>query len=444
MTVAAKRAPLMGPWLTTGLVVGSMIGSGIFMLPASLAPLGINAVVGWLVSVGGALSIAFALARLSRHGGEGGIQSYIEQAFGPLTGFLVTWAFWVSSWVGSAAVAIAFGSAVSRINPLFGDATVIISGVSAIAFLTLVNALGVRVSGGVNLATIAIKLLPLVGVVILLGLGAASSAPLEPLAPVPLTIGSIATATTLTLFAMLGFEIATAPVGKVRDPSRTLPRAILGGTALVGLIYLLSSSAVLLLLPADAVAGSPAPFADAFAERGGEGLVRMVAFAIAVSAFGALNCGVLANGELGYAMARRRQLPAVMARTRGVNTPVVAQVVAAALGIALVLANSSRSTAEMFTFAILLTTSATLVVYLAGTAAAWRHCPSAGAQAILALAALFIAFAFWGAGIEANAWCLVLLALGLAVYSAMRIINWRLGSIPAAAAPAAWPPGSSA
>jgi APA family basic amino acid/polyamine antiporter len=433
------QPPSMGIWLTTGLVVGTMIGSGIFLLPVSLAPLGWNAVIAWFVSIAGALAIAFALARLSRGGGEGGIQSYIEQAFGPLVGFIITWAFWVSCSVSNAAVAVAFGAAASRISPLFGADTVIVLAIGAIVFLTLVNALGVVVSGGLNLLTIAIKLLPLIGVVVLLALSAGSGAPFEPLAPTPITIGGIATATSLTLFAMLGFENATAPVGKIRDPSRTVPRAILGGTALVGFVYLLSSSAVLLLLPSDMVASSPAPYADVFASRGGEGLVLMAAFAIAASAFGSLNCGVLVSGELGFAMAQRRQLPAIMARTRGGNIPVVAQVVSAALGIVLVLLNSNRSTGDLFAFMILLTTSAILFVYLAGTAAAWRHCPSPGTRLILCLATLFIAFAFWGAGFEADAWCLALLAAGVVVYAVMRAINSRRAerSTPAAGEQAA-------
>jgi len=431
MNQSTAKTQMMGPWLTTALVVGTMIGSGIFLLPVSLAPLGANAIVAWLVSVAGALAIAFALSRLSRAGG-GGIQSYIEQAFGTLIGFLVTWAFWVANWASMAAVAIAFGSAMSRISPIFGADTVIILAVAAIVLLTIVNALGVRVSGGVNLVTVAIKLLPLLAIVVLLIIAISADAPLEPLAAVPLTIGSIATATSLALFALLGFENATAPVGKVSDPSRTIPLAILGGTAMVGLLYLLSSTAVTLLLPVDVIANSPAPYAEAFAARGGENLVQLAAFAIAIAAFGALNCATLVGGELGFAMAARRQLPAVMARTRGANTPVVAQAVSSTLAIVLVLANSSRSTADLFTFTILLTTSATLVVYLAGSAAALPYCRSAATRAILGLAFVFIAFAFYGAGWEADGWCLVLLAIGMAVYAVMRAINSR-GSSPAGA-----------
>jgi len=442
MTHPAERSQMMGPWLTTGLVIGTMVGSGIFMLPVSLAPLGANALVGWVISIAGALSIAFALARLSRAGG-GGIQSYIEQAFNPLVAFLATWAFWFSNWTSVAAVAIAFGAAASRISPMFGEDTVIILAVGAIGFLTFVNALGVRVSGGLNLATIAIKLLPLLGVAILLGLRGLSGEPFEPLAAAPVTVTNIATATTLTLFAMLGFENATAPVGKVRDPERTLPRALLGGTVMVGILYLLSSSGVTFLLPADAVAASPAPYADVFAAYGGESLVLLAAFAIAVSAFGTLNCLILATGELGFAMAQRRQLPTILARTRGANTPVAAQVAGSLLAVALVLANSSRSTAGLFTFIILLSTSGILVVYLAGTLAALREGGSAATKLVLTMALLFIAFAFYGSGLEADAWCLVLLALGAATYFVMRAINSRATTPALATAPAA-PPGSSA
>ena len=442
MRERSARSQMMGLWLTTGLVVGSMIGSGIFMLPVSLAPLGANAIAGWVVSIGGALAVAFALARLSRAGG-GGIQSYIEQAFGPMTGFIVTWAFWCSSWTGQAAIAIAFGSALSRVSPvLAGTDSIVGMAIAAILFLTYVNALGVRASGGLNLVTVAIKLIPLLGVILLLLVSGLGGAPLEPLAATPVTIANIATATTLTLFALTGFENATTPVGKVRDPARTLPRAILGGTFLVGLIYLLSSSGVTFLLPADQVASSPAPYADVFAARFDEGVVLLAAVAIAISAFGALNCGILATGELGYAMAERRQLPAFMARTRGANTPFVAQAAGSSLAVLLVLANSSKATASLFTFIILLSTSAILLVYLAGALAAWRTSRSAGARAIILLALIFIAFALYGSGLEADLWLLVLVAIGLLVFVAMRAINSAAATRPAAA-PAA-PPVSSA
>ena len=414
------------------------------MLPVALAPLGPNAIVGWIVSVAGALAIAFALARLTR-AGDAGIQSFIEQAFGPMVGFLVTWAFWCSCWAAQAAIAIAFGSAMSRLNPvLAGPDSIVALAVGAIVLLALVNVLGVRASGGLNLLTVVIKILPLAGVVALLALANAGGSQFEPLAAAPLSIANVATATTLTLFALTGFENVTTLVGKVRNPQRTLPRAILLGTALVGLIYLLSSTAVTFLLPAEIVSASPAPYADVFSGYGGEGLVRFAALAIAISAFGALNCLVLAAGELGFAMAQRQQLPSVMARTRAGNAPYVAQLVGAGLAIALVLANSNRSTAGLFSFILLISTSAVLVVYLAGVLAAWRSSNSLSSRTIIVLALIFVAFAFYGSELEADLWVLALLGFGMVVMIVMRAVKSRAGSNPAPALAPASPPGSPA
>ncbi len=432
---AQPEKQLMGVWMTSALVVGTMIGAGIFMLPVSLAPLGPNAPIGWIVSSIGALCIAFALARLTKDGGAG-IQAHIEKAFGPTVGFLVAWAFWCSNWTGQAALAIAAASALSRVIPaLAGPDAVVMVGIACVAFLTAVNAMGARAAGRMSVLTVAIKLLPLIAVIAILALRGASAVPFEPLAPTPVTIANIATAVALTLFALTGFENATTPVNKVRNPERTLPLAILGGTLFVALIYLLSSTGVMLLLSADTVASSPAPYADAVAAQWGEGAATLAALAIAVGAFGALNGLILGTGELGYAMALRREMPAFMARTRGANTPVAAQIVGSVLTILLVLATSSRDTAGLFVFVILLSTASILFVYLAGALAAWKVSSAVGARLALSVALLFILFAFYGSGAEAGFWGLVLLGIGFVVQFAMRAINSRSSNPAAEAAP---------
>ena len=351
----------IGIWMTSALVVGTIIGSGIFMLPVSLAPLGRNALIGWLISGAGVLCIVFAMARLSRLGGEG-IQANIEREFGPRVAFLVAWAFWVSNWVAQASVAVGAASALSFAG-LGGPDRIVPVAIGWVVLLTGINAIGVRAAGGFSIVTVAIKLLPLLAVVWLFLERGASGAAYEPLPATPITVANIAAATALTFFAFTGFETATTPVGKVRDPGRTIPRALLGGTAFVVLLYLVAGTAIQLLLPADVVAASPAPFADALVSRWGHGVATFAALAIAVAAIGCLNGLILGTGELGYAMALRRDLPAVMARTRGVNTPVVAQLVGSGLTILLLLANSSRATANLFTFIILLSTAAVVVVY---------------------------------------------------------------------------------
>lgn len=433
----ADKSQTIGIWITTALVVGTIIGSGIFMLPVSLAPLGRNALIGWLVSGGGALCIVFALAQLSRLSGDG-IQANIERELGPTIAFLVAWAFWVSNWVAQASVAIAAASALSFAGPQFGGQDMIVpAAIGWVVLLTAVNAIGVRAAGGLSLVTVAIKLLPLLAVIWLFLERSASGAHYEPLPATPITIANVAAATAMTFWAFTGFEGATTPVGKVRNPGRTIPRALLGGTAFVVVLYMVAGTSIQMLLPANVVAASPAPFADALVSRWGYGAATVAAVTIAIAAIGCLNGLILATGELGYAMALRKDLPPFMAKTRGVSTPVGAQFVGSGLTVLLLLANSSRATASLFTFTILLSAAAVVVVYFTSALAALSLCRGPAPRAVIATGILFLAFATYGIGLEASLWCLVLLAIGMVLRSVMHRLNSRRDFIRPAADTAA-------
>lgn len=434
----------MGIWMTSALVVGTIIGAAIFMLPVSLALLGANSLIGWLISGIGAVCIAYALAQFSRFGGEG-IQANIEREFGPTVAFLVTWSFWVSNWVAQASVAVAAGSTLSFLGPQFGGAIVVPVAIGSVILLTAINAVGVRASGGLSIVTVVIRILPLLAVIWLLVGRGASGGHYERLAPVPINLANLATATALTFFALTGFENATAPVCKVRDPERTITLALLGGTAFAALLFLAAGTGIQMLLPAKVVAASPAPFADAIVSSWGRDAGLLAALAITISALGCLNCLILGTGELGYSMALRGDLPAFMSRTRGANTPLASQLVGSGLTILLLLANSSRATANLYTFIILFSTAAVIVLYFVGALAAWRSSRTIKARSIVLVALLFAVFAMYGTGLEADLWCLVLLAVGLAVRALVARISPRSpgGSIQLAEAIPAVPPGSS-
>lgn len=427
MTASAKPQ-MIGFWMTAALVVGTIIGSGIFMLPVSLAPLGRNALIGWVISGVGILCIAYGLARLSRLGGDG-IQANVEKEYGPTVAFLVAWSFWVSNWVAQAAVAVAAAAALSFVSPaLGGEAAIVPMAIGWLVLLTAINAAGVRAAGSFSIVTVAIKLIPLLAVVFLFAERGVTGGTFEPLAPLPVNFANIATATALTFFAFTGFETATTPVGKVRDPERTIPRALIGGTAFVVVLYLIAGTAIQMLLPTSAIVASPAPFADALVSRWGNTAATVSALTLAVAAIGCLNGLILGTGELGYAMALRGEMPKAMTKTRGSNTPVVAQIVATVLSVILLLANSSRATAHLFTFIILLSTAAMVLVYLTSALAAWRCSPAPAQRLLIAGAVLFIAFATYGIGLEASLWCLVLLTIGLGVRAVMFRLN-RLSAV---------------
>jgi APA family basic amino acid/polyamine antiporter len=342
---------------------------------------------------------------------------------GRTVAFLVAWSFWISNLAAQAALAIAGASALSSLFPdLAGPRFVIPAAIGSVALFAAVNAFGVRASGVALIVTVAIRLLPLAGVILIFALRGAGRVAYQPLAPMPLTPGSIATATALTFFALTGFENATTPVDKVRDPARTIPRAIMGGTLFVAVVYLVASTGVQMILPSAKVAVSPAPFADTIGAQWGGAAASLAALAVAIGAFGCLNALILASGELAYALGLRGDLPAITVRTwRG--APVGAQVVGSAVSVLLILANGSAATASLFTFVILLSTAAVLIVYLAGALSAWRTSPSPMARATIIGALLFILFAFYGTGAKADLWSMVLLAIGLAVRAIMRRIG---------------------
>jgi APA family basic amino acid/polyamine antiporter len=431
MTTAARAENgKMGLWMTSAVVVGTVIGSAIFMLPVSLAPLGLNSLIGWIISGIGAVCIAFGLARVSRFGGDG-IQANIEREFGSTVAFLVAWAFWASNWVAQASVAIVAASTLSFVVQFSGELIIPVA-IGCVVVLTAINTAGARAAGGFSIVTVAIKVVPLLAVVWLFVERGATGGSYEPLAPAPVNLSNLGSATALTFFALTGFENATAPVCKVHNPQRTLAIAIIGGTAFSALVFLVAGTSIQMLLPSNVIAASSAPFADAIALSWGRTAASIAALAIAISAIGCLNCLILGTGELGYSMGLRGDLPAAMARTRGANTPVISQMVGSGLTILLLIANSSHGTAALYTFVVLLSTAGVIVLYFVGALAAWKSTKTAGGRAVILVALLFSAFALYGTGLEADLWCLALLAAGLAIRAVVRRFSSRspIGSTP--------------
>jgi APA family basic amino acid/polyamine antiporter len=424
---APRRA--LGFWICLALVMGNTIGTGIFLLPAALAPYGANAVAGWLVTIAGCLCLAQVFAALARALPEAsGPYDYIRPALGAPAAFFVMWSYWISTWVTNAAVAIGAVSYLSSVAPGF-FAPFYAGPLTAVAFVilfTFIATRGAKASGEVQVATTVLKLLPLIAVVALAavvwgGEGEAAGG----LAPMPLQPSSVAAAATLTLWAMLGFESATVPSGRIRDPQRTVARATLVGTLLVGAVYLLVTWAVFLLLPTEEAARSSAPLADLIGRYWGPGLANLIALFAAISALGALNGWVFLQGEVPLTLARGGIFPAAFARLNRAGTPYVGHMIGCGLSCALIATNLSRGMAALFEFMILLATVATLVLYLlaALSALVLRTRGTLRGGAVIATATagtLFALWTFYGAGLEATLWGLALLLSGLPVFLIMR------------------------
>jgi basic amino acid/polyamine antiporter, APA family len=364
---SSAAAGKLGFWMATALVVGNIIGSGVYLLPTSLAPYGRNSLTAWLFTASGALVLAVVFAALSRAlPAEGGLYAYTRAAFGEQAGFVVAWGYWIGVWVGNAAIATGAVSYTSVFAPWIVSvpgAGALVT-LAAVWLLTLVNCLGVRAAGWVQAVTTVLKLVPLVAIA-LVGSFFVHGDLVADHAGVPLGLDATTAAAALTLWALLGLESATVPADKVHDPARTIPRATLVGTLVSAIVCALACSVVLVLVPASRLAASNAPFADAAESLFGPGAGLLVAVFAAISAYGALNGWILLQGELPLALARDGLFPPAFGRLSRRGAPVIALVGGSLLVSALVLMNFNGSLISVFRFMILLSTSACLVTYLA-------------------------------------------------------------------------------
>jgi APA family basic amino acid/polyamine antiporter len=425
--------------MCVALVVGNMVGSGVFLLPSSLAPLGWNSVYGWLATLAGTMCLTVILSRLARDiGGGSGPFTYPAAAFGPGAGFVIAWSYWITTWVTNAALALAVVANLSVLWPwVAGSSVAPAFAVGLIWLLVLVNCLGVRVAGETQLVTTLLKLIPLFAA-IAVAVWAISSgrASLPAHGAVPIGLGAINAAATITLFPMLGFESAMAAGERVEDPGRTIPRATLLGTAIIGIIYLLSCSAVTMLLPAASVAGSNAPFSHFFSTLISPEIGALVALFAAIAALGALNGFTLLQGELLLGPARNGMFPIWFAAENRFESPYRMHLLSSGLASLLVLVNYTRGLAGLFQFMVLVTTSTTIIFYMAGTFAGMklvregRIGTSRGFTAIAIAGLVYSLWAFYGAGIEAGLWSLAMTAVGIPIYLMMRWVA-RSSPVPA-------------
>ncbi len=419
----------LGFWMCTALVIGNTIGMGIFVLPASLAPYGFNASIGWLITVVGCLLIALVFARLARMMPRAnGPYDYIRYELGELPAFIALWCYWVSLWITNAAIATGVVGYLREVLPVLKALPA--TGISLVLLWTFVaiNLTGTRSGGRLQVVTTLLKLLPMLGVIVLGAwlLATTPEAYIEHPPSNPIGFSQILPASTIALFAMLGVESAAVPASRVRDAERTIPRATLAGTAIVALIYLLICTIPMLLIPQTTLAQSSAPFALLLDRFLGEGNGRWLSIFVVISGLGALNGWTLLVGELTRSMALNGALPRSWSRLNNHAAPGRALLLTGVLASGMVLLTYSESLVAGFTFITSVVTAANLPLYLCCAAALylqWRRghvgeFRDLGWISYLGMA--YVIFAFYGLGREPFFLGLLLALAGLPLYVWMR------------------------
>jgi amino acid transporter len=332
----SKRLELvrgLGPWASAAIVVGTMIGTGIFLKPAEMAREGrfVSVVfaawiIGAVLSMFGALSFAELGAAIPEAGGE---YAYLRRAFGPQWGFMFGW---MHSIVGRPSSMASIAAGIARFSsflipavaaPIFTLHLPAFVGLKPYDFvftwaqpvavlwlgiMTIVNYFGVRLGGAVQ---VVLTLVKIISVLLVIGVaffsGAGSPHPADPVWPSGLDSGILTAflaALAAALWAYDGWEDLNLVGSEVENPQKNFPRALLGGVALVAAIYLLFSAACLRVLPFDTVANSSHIASDVVERIAGHGAAYWMTLAMVISAIGSLNSSVLSGARVPYAMAR--------------------------------------------------------------------------------------------------------------------------------------------
>jgi len=345
-------------------VVGGTIGSGIFMLPALLAPYGLLGLAGWLIAGAGALVLSLMLADLSKTLPViGGPYAYARAGMGDFIGFWIGWGYWIALWAATAAIAVACVGYLSFFFPILNDSAAASAAMTLALIWSLIaiNSRSVAASGGVQLLTTLLKILPLL-LVGLLGLAGGDFDQLPPVNPSDgHYLAVIATSVTLVMWAFVGIEGGTVPADNMRDPERLIPRILIAGTLTVLTVYVIAYLGVILLLPAETLAASSAPFADASVASLGKAGAGIIAAGAIMATAGALNAQILLSGQLVRAIALDGLFPGNLDRLNSGGTPARAMVVSGIFASILVLTNYYKGLVEAFNMMILLSTLTTLI-----------------------------------------------------------------------------------
>ncbi len=421
----------LGLWTSTSLVIGNMIGSGVFMMPATLAAYGGISVLGWIFSAIGALLLAKVFSNLSKMmpASNGGPYAYSRRGMGDFAGFLVAWGYLISTWCTNAAITVAFVGAFSTFFPALAvnNLMAVLLGLAAIWFLTWINTLGIVASGKMQLLTTLLKLVPL----ILVSIGGLLFIDFDNFIPFNMSgtsdFAAITATATLTFFAFLGMECATIPSSSVANPEKTIPRATMLGTIVTTIIYILSSISIMGMIPASDLEKSVTPFADAAAIIFGPGAVYWVGGGVAIAAFGTLNGFILIQGQVADAMATDRLFPSIFSKKNKNGVASAGIIIGSVIVSMIMVMNYTKGLASQFKFLILLSTLTVLVPYLFSAASylliKMQTKTNAGgwwsASILASMAFLYSLWAVAGSGQDTVYWGFMMLMAGIPIYVVM-------------------------
>lgn len=375
-------------------VAGNMIGSGIFLLPATLASVGSLTVLGWMIGTLGALALALLFGRLAqRKPMAGGPATYAFDAFGRFWGSQSSLWYWAACLIGNVAIALAASSYLSSFLGLDpGPAMGALFTVILLWLVTVVNLVSPRFVGQFDGLLLIAGLIPLLLVITVgwVSFDAAQFRKSWNVTGQPL-YQTLPHSLALVFWAFTGLESASVAAAVVDKPERNIPIATIAGVLIAALIYIAASIVIFGLAPAADIAAANAPFALAAAKMLGPTAGPLVALCGGLKALGTLAGWVLMSAQVSRAAADHGLLPQTFARTRAGDTPVAGLLIAGLIGTVIILLTISPTLGKQFGLMAEASTLFALLTYLGACAAALKY-RVAGEKALAVIGAVFCVF----------------------------------------------------
>lgn len=417
----------VGFWPLTSLVVGNLVGSGVYLLPVTLAVYGTISLLGWIGASLGAILLSLVFANLSSHQTKtGGPYLYAREAFGDTVGYYVCWGYWMLSWISNPALAIATVGYLSTLCGEFSPFIHFALEMFIVVSLTTFNLFGLKITGRVELFITILKIVPLL-LLPLLGLFYIDFSTLFQHINISgkSTGMALNSAALAAMWCFVGLETGTVPAGQVENASRIVPKATIFGTVLAALVYILGALVIMGSVTPQDLLNSKAPYADAAHQIFGGAWGIPVTFAAIISCLGTLNGWLMIVGRIPYGAALDGLFPKFFANTTSHGTPYWGVLISSICSIPLLFMSLHHSLMEQFNFIIDVAVTLILLIYgvsvLAYLKLLMRHHQNTWSRWMLGISALsFILWALWASSFKMVGLSITILILGIPMRIWMR------------------------
>lgn len=412
----------LGVFACSSLVIGNMIGSGIFMLPTILASFGSISLIGWLITSIGITALAYIFGEFSKELSlTGGPYAYCKKYLGNFIGYHVSWSYLAATIIGNVAIIIATLSYLTTFIPEINTnhALSLEIGLAIIWLITIINILGLKTFKTIQITTTIIKLIPII-MVTLLGI---SHINIDYLLDFNISsqsnFSAVASCTMITLYAFAGIESSTIPTNNIENPKKTIKIATMIGALVTSMIYILSTFVLIGMFSPQSLATSNAPFAEAGEIIFGQTTNKIFAIIAVITCICTAVGFLFVSGHAAASAAKDGYLPKYMSKISNKKTPKNALITSGIIMSMLYLINYNKTIFFQFEEMLALSNIFLLIPYLCISISAiisWKNKQSFFSIITAILSCIYMLFAIWGVKTHTLQQCLIAAALMSLLY----------------------------